>query len=300
MAHPLCASSGLFYSLPWSGASVLESVLGLPDYNEARQPTPPPIPSAAEIDALLKRAGGAVPPSPPSPLVSARVPKMPRNRPKNEDSRLESGAPARRPVITPAAGAAAAASGAAAAPSNALLKELKRECERMLAEGVVYEDEYWTEPVLDDFDYEHKKLYLINAGDPMDPNRVQTKSKNVTAYVGASRNAIAECVYDKNNPQVVHKDPETRHAITRWMLFCVVFFPREWDARPIDAAMQYLRCGHGVVGKLKRCFELADLFNLRTHVPQEREAFVVAQCPRRASSNKSVKFRGGQEGPPLQ
>ena len=164
----------------------------------------------------------------------------------------------------------------------------------MLADGVVYEDEYWSEPVLDDFDCEHKKLYLINAGDPMDPNRVQTKSKNVTAYVGASRNAIAECVYDKNNPQVVHKDPETRHAITRWMLFCVVFFPREWDARPIDAAMQYLRCGHGVVGKLKRCFELADLFNLRTHVPPEREIFVSAQCPRRASGKtQNVKFRRG-------
>jgi hypothetical protein len=200
-------------------------------------------------------------------------------------------------VVTQAPAHAGGAA-AAAAPSNALLKELKRDCERMLADGVLYEDEYWSEPVLDDFDCEHKKLYLINAGDPMDPNRVQTKSKNVTAYVGASRNAIAECVYDKNNPQVVHKDPETRHAITRWMLFCVVFFPREWDARPIDAAMQYLRCGHGVVGKLKRCFELADLFNLRTHVPQEREAFVAAQCPRRASSSKNVKFKGGQEGPP--
>ena len=310
MAHPLCVSSGLYYSIPWSGAEVGPGCGGVNVWELSSSSSPParpatPIPTAQEIALLLRKRASSPSPEEPS---NARPIKTARIRHKNDDSRLETlqsslpslpTLPALASLPIPASDYTPAPPGAGGvAPSNALLKSLKHECERMLAAGVIYEDDYWTDPRLDPYDDEHKKLYLINAGDPMDPNRVQSKSKNVTAYVGASRNPIAECVYDKNNPQVVQKDPETRHAMTRWLLFCIVIFPREWEARSIDTAMQYLRCGHGVVGKLKRCFEVAELFNLRCHVPPERESFVKTQCPRALVERESVKFKGGPEGPP--
>jgi hypothetical protein len=157
--------------------------------------------------------------------------------------------------------------------SETLLTALRALREDMVARGVKYEPAYWTAAELDDCTGMFRKMYVINVGHPDDAERPRIEPKILTAYVGCSRKATKLRVHDKNDLYAEHKDQKTRKGLSRWLLFVIIFFPENWTASTRDIKY-YWRCSHGINGKLKRFFEIVDMFNLRYYVNPDAQEYV--------------------------
>lgn len=187
--------------------------------------------------------------------------------------------------------------------TDTLLAVLMRLRESMIAEGVVYEPDYWivrdagdsnADGCFDENDSRHMKLYLLNIGHPGEKHDIPIKEKCLTAFVGRSKTAIIKRLRVKNDPAAVSDNPRTRSGVSRWIIVMILFLPVAWR-ESTDLMYSYWEVAHGIGGKLKRGIELARMFNLRYYVPLGIREYAARKL--QESKIQSPPYEGDCSGP---
>jgi hypothetical protein len=162
--------------------------------------------------------------------------------------------------------------------SEPLRQELLNLRRKMIKTGVVYEAEYFSEP-LTPHNSTLMKPYLITIGEPGDKDAKPKKKKSVSAHVGASADTTYDRVNYHNNPTAEVKNPKTRDGCMRWVLCMTLYVPAMWHIAELSstrAIRDYWGLAHGCDGKIKRGWEIANMFNLQYSIPDEHRAYVMA------------------------
>lgn len=220
----------------------------------------------------------------------------------------------RRRTRRPEPGASSDASASEPPPrltSDDRLRQLVESKKAMLAAGVVYEDAYFTTPLVPD-DEHFMKLYLMTIGPPsMMLRKRQERSgthvqrgdgrlqpefdwkKVLTACIGMSRKASSSRVAYHNVIGAGHEDPRTKHGAGHWVLCMVIFLPDTLrDHVYWKDIRDYWSCFHGT-GKINGGLAIARLFGLRCHVMPD-----AAECIGTQDAGSSASATEGLFMPP--
>ena len=162
--------------------------------------------------------------------------------------------------------------------STDLKNELFEIKNKLKTANVVYDESYFTAQ-LDENSKNRTMLYIMNVGDPSDPNREPAKRKSVSAYFGqiGHKYTAAYHVDHHNNRNSQPKNCKTRPSAGRWILCMVIALPDEileYDAANI--MHKYGATAHGIAGKIGRATELITMFNLRYYVPRAFSQYIEA------------------------